>query len=420
MPKTRLNTNAPAARPRRSPGEKTFCEFFAGIGLVRAGLESSGWSCVYANDIDPKKQRLYQARFGESAHFHLGDVWGTDEVVSRIFGRPFLATASFPCVDLSLAGHYKGINGEHSSTFFGFVRVLEALGSRRPPLVLLENVTGFLTSRKGQDFMLAVKTLAGLGYWIDSFVLDAKNFVPQSRPRVFIVGVADGLEPLGAVKQSAGDALFDAWGTRLDQSSHARPGKLVRMMQQVELATGWVMMGLPRPPACTNQLAEFVDLDEGQEWWADPEVTRHHDMMSDHHRRQVDGLIADRGLHVGAAFRRVRYGRCRAEVRFDGLAGCLRTPRGGSAKQIIVVADSGRLRMRWMSPREYARLQGAGDFPLDGDTTQLLFGFGDAVCVPVIRWIDQHVLTPIFESAQAGGKNGRSRAVQAPSPRKAR
>ncbi len=62
---------------------KTFCEFFAGIGLVRDGLAASGWSCLYANDIDAKKQELYVGRFGSNGHFHLGDVWNTDEVGAR-------------------------------------------------------------------------------------------------------------------------------------------------------------------------------------------------------------------------------------------------------------------------------------------------------------------------------------------------
>jgi site-specific DNA-cytosine methylase len=59
-----------------SPTGKTFCEFFAGIGLVREGLAGSGWQCVYANDFDPKKRELYEARFG-AGHFHEGDVWIT-------------------------------------------------------------------------------------------------------------------------------------------------------------------------------------------------------------------------------------------------------------------------------------------------------------------------------------------------------
>jgi DNA (cytosine-5)-methyltransferase 1 len=124
-------------------------------------------------------------------------------------------------------------------------------------------------------------------------------------------------------------------------------------------------------------------------------------MMSDRHRKLVDELVANRGLHVGTIYRRVREGSQRAEVRFDGVAGCLRTPRGGSAKQIVIIVDRGQVKMRWMSPREYSRLQGAGEFPLVGDRIQQLFGFGDAVCVPVIRWIDRHVLTPLFESTRA-------------------
>src|SRR5271165_3154608 len=102
--------------PRRTASDegKTFCEFFAGIGLVREGLELSGWECVYANDISGRKQEAYEARFGKSDHFHLGDVWNTDEVLRRIPARPALATASFPCIDMSLAGHYRGLDGDHS------------------------------------------------------------------------------------------------------------------------------------------------------------------------------------------------------------------------------------------------------------------------------------------------------------------
>jgi len=61
--------------------------------------------------------------------------------------------------------------------------------------------------------------------------------------------------------------------------------------------------------------------------------------------------------------------------------------------------------MRWMSPREYARLQGIDELPPTCSTrNELLLGFGDAVCVPVIHWIDRHLLTPLFESVAAGRK----------------
>jgi DNA (cytosine-5)-methyltransferase 1 len=93
--------------------------------------------------------------------------------------------------------------------------------------------------------------------------------------------------------------------------------------------------------------------------------------------------------------RRIREGTTRVEVRFDGIAGCLRTANGGSARQIVVVIQDGILRMRWMTPREYARLQGAPDFKILKGVNQSLTGFGDGVCVPVIEWIDANILTPI-------------------------
>jgi DNA (cytosine-5)-methyltransferase 1 len=169
-------------------------------------------------------------------------------------------------------------------------------------------------------------------------------------------------------------------------------------LEGLRLSTGWLPLDLPAPPRRELRLEDVIDLDDGQEWWGPEEVERHYRMMSDRHRRRVDLLMASGTAFVGTAFRRVRRGGQRAEVRFDGLAGCLRTPRGGSGKQIVVAVDASRLRLRWMAPQEYARLQGAPDFPLTMPRNQLLFGFADAVCVPAIRWIDRHVLTPLFES----------------------
>ena len=69
---------------------KTFCEFFAGIGLVHEALRRTGWRCVYANDIDAKKRQMYAGHYGAeaAAHYHEGDVWDVGEVLARIAGRP--------------------------------------------------------------------------------------------------------------------------------------------------------------------------------------------------------------------------------------------------------------------------------------------------------------------------------------------
>ena len=381
----------PQTSPSSRPSAKTFAEFFAGIGLVDEGLRKSGWRCLYSNDNDVRKMRMHADRNGVVPEYHLGDVRDAEQVVSRINGEPFLATASFPCVDLSTAGNYQGFQGQHSSTFFAFVDVLKMLGTQRPKLVMLENVVGFLSSRGGEDFATAATTLAELGYWLDAFVLDARHFVPQSRPRVFVIGMADELRPARTHARNLIGAL-DV------EPSALRPAAIVHFIRSLPLATGWAPLDLGLPPLRKIELADVIDLDDGQEWWDEPQVERHCRMMSESHRRRIDELLKTKSKFVGTIFRRVRKDGQRAEVRFDGLAGCLRTPRGGSGRQIVIALQDERIRMRWMSPREYGRLQGVPDFPLKGAANPLLLGFADAVCVPVIEWIDRAALTPLYDA----------------------
>lgn len=377
---------------------KQFAEFFAGIGLVHEALRHSGWNCVYANDIDPKKEAMYKGHFGPCPYFHREDIWETSRIITAIPAPTFLATASFPCTDLSLAGHWNGFDGEHSSTYFGFIRVLQTLGDHKPKVVLLENVPGFLTSKNGADFVSAVSALAAEGYWVDCFMLDAKSFVPQSRPRVFVIGFHESIRSEQLLRDSVG-GLFDfGWQTAIAASEALRPDGIRRLMAKIALPTGWATLPLVPPKQTAYELSSAIDTDDKQEWWDKEATDKHYKMLSQLHLKDVERRRAAGGIHVGTVYRRCRHDEMRAEVRFDNLAGCLRTPRGGSARQIVMVIDDGTVRFRWMSPREYARLQGAPDFTLAENTTQSLFGFGDGVCVPVIRWIDEHVLTPIFES----------------------
>lgn len=385
--------------------EKTFCEFFAGIGLVDVALGESGWRCAYANDIDPKKRAMHAGEFGESPHYHLEDVWSTDEVMQRIVGRPQLATASFPCTDMSLAGKRQGLAGSQSGALMGFLEVVARLGERRPALMLLENVPGFLTARGGADFEAALAAVAGLGYWLDSFILDARFFVPQSRERLFVVGYGQELvEALGGappllMRSAESDSLDDPWRRAVERANLLRPQRLRAAMERIELDTGWATVDCGNPRQQAYRLIDFIDVDDEQPWWDEAQVARHAAMMFPRHRSQVDALVDDKtAVTPLTGFRRIRGGQQRLEVRFDGVAGCLRTPRGGSAKQVLLLAGGGRLQMRWMTPREYARLQGAPEFALPENDIAGWFGFGDAVCVPAIRWIDRQMLTPACEA----------------------
>lgn len=379
--------------------EKTFSEFFAGIGLVHEGLRGGGWRCTYANDIDPKKKEMYEAHFTECEYYHEEDIWKTSSILERL-KRGFLATASFPCTDLSLAGHYRGLCGEHSSTFFGFTEVLRQLGNEKPAMLMVENVTGFLNSHEGEDFATALDALAELGYWLDAFIVDAKFFVPQSRPRLFVLGFHERLDSPHLIRRAAEPRLDDEWYQQITASKALRSQRLQNAMVNHQLSTGWATVRLRPPQQADYRLIDFVDLDDQQAWWEPSEVDKHYHMMKDLHRQRVDTVVNDGGTAVMTVYRRTREGKMRAEVRDDGLAGCLRTPKGGSARQIVFAIIKGKLKMRWMSPKEYGRLQGASCFPLTVGEHQAMFGFGDAVCVPAIEWIDKNVLSPVFSTAK--------------------
>lgn len=370
--------------------QRTFAEFFAGIGLMRMALERHGWSAAFSNDIDPKKREMYEGHFEDDQdRFSLEDV---HKVPVGNVPSVTLATASFPCNDLSLAGARRGLGGGQSSAFWGFVRILEEMEGRRPPLVLLENVTGFLTSHKGADFREALLTLNRLGYSVDAFVLDAARFVPQSRPRLFIVGVLGGIVSEEEVREASGFYGSDVRPKALAQFILTHP--------EIE----WNIRNLPPQPTRETTLEDVIeDLPaDAPEWWSSERSEYLFNQMSPRHQATVKLLMEQPGWSYGTVFRRMRNGKSMAELRTDGIAGCLRTPRGGSGRQILVKAGRGELYARLLTPRECARLMGADDYSITVSSNQALFGFGDAVCVPVVEWIVQHYFDPLISELIRG------------------
>lgn len=375
-----------------TPGtQRTFADFFAGIGLMRMGLERQGWSVLFANDIDSQKYQMYSAHFEDAQdHYFQGDIHKitVDQVPTVI-----LATASFPCNDLSLAGSRSGLSGKQSSAFWGFIHILERLATRRPPLVLLENVTGFLTSHGGMDFKNALLALNTLGYTVDTFILDAARFVPQSRLRIFVVGVLRA--QVNNEEESRDSLRF--------YESDARPRALANfILQHPEIR--WNIRALPTLPQGKITLKTILEEipESASEWWSAERGSYLLNQMSSRHREVANRMIAGPGWSYGTVFRRIRNGKSMAELRTDGIAGCLRTPRGGSGRQILFKAGKGKYFARLLSPRECARLMGADNFRMHAPLNQALFGFGDAVCVPVIEWIAKHYLNPVVEELFRG------------------
>ncbi|WP_309716874.1 DNA (cytosine-5-)-methyltransferase [Armatimonas sp.] len=368
--------------------EKTVVEFFAGIGLMRLGLEQTGWQVKYANDISSDKETLYTSNFGRD-HFVRGDI---HELATARIPTATLATASFPCTDLSLAGGRAGLQGKESSAFWGFIRILSEFKEqdRIPPLVLLENVVGFLTSHQGADLHLALQALNRLGYAVDAIILDAAWFVPQSRQRLFIIGVQR------EYREKAPSSL--------PLASPVRPKALVDfMLHHPDIS--WCITPLPSPPSRTISLAEVLEElpDEHSDWWSKERADYLLNQMSDRHRSQAEEMRQAQSWSYGTVFRRMRQGKSMAELRTDGIAGCLRTPKGGSARQILVRLGYGRYDVRLLTGRECARLMGTPDsFLLEVPLNQALFAFGDAVCVPVVTWLSENYLIPLYREISVG------------------
>ncbi len=370
------------------PFEKTFAEFFAGIGLMRIGLENAGWRIALANDIDTDKWQMYIDHFGDTGEFIVEDIHRLKLAQVPTVG---LATASFPCNDLSLAGARHGLAGEQSSAFWGFVDILKGMKRERrlPPLVLLENVTGFLTSHGGHDFEDALLALNDLGYATDAFIIDAARFVPQSRQRLFVIGIKTGeVVPLND-------------SPRFYESELRPPALASFILMHPDI--NWRIRQLPRLPKSTRRLTNILeDLPPNHAmWWSRKRAEYMLNQMSPKHRCQAEAMINSTIIQYGTVFRRVRNGKSMAELRTDGIAGCLRTPRGGSGRQILFTAANGRFAVRLLTPRECARLMGADDFVIKAPLNQALFGFGDAVCVPVIEWIARNYLNPVWTEQYA-------------------
>ncbi|MDI6725900.1 MAG: DNA (cytosine-5-)-methyltransferase [Smithellaceae bacterium] len=387
------NINNIASNPAILP-KKTFAEFFAGIGLMRMGLEREGWTIAFANDIAADKYEMYSEHFRDAkSHFILEDI---HKLNADVIPTVALATASFPCNDLSLAGMRKGLAGKESSAYWGFVRILEEMGDRRPPVVLLENVAGFLTSHGGRDFQSALLALNRLGYAVDPMIIDAARFVPQSRVRLFVVGCLRN-----------GHGMWEVQATPSFYESDIRPRQLAEfILCHPEIV--WNIRDVPLLPPNAPALPDVLeDLPETSPfWWNDERRDYLISQMSERHSEQLKKMMEGRKWTYGTVFRRIRKGRSMAELRSDSVAGCLRTPRGGSARQILIQAGFEQVKVRFITPRECARLMGADDFVIKADFNKALFGFGDAVCVPVVSWIAKHYLNPLVEEMLKNAKEG--------------
>lgn len=359
----------------------------AGYGL------GSEWRCLFANDNDPKKAMSYRANHTGGKEFLLKDV--AQLSLDELPGLPDLVWASFPCQDLSLAGSGAGLAGKRSGMFKPFWKLMRELykNGRAPKIIALENVYGAITSNGGRDFATLAAAFSGLGYSFGAVVVDAVHFLPQSRPRFFMIGVhSDLFIPEGLVA----DGPCAMW----------HPPTLVEGCNLLSktAATRWRWWNLPTPPARKTNLASLIEKKPiGVKWHTKAETKYLLDMMTEHNRKKVDAAKESKERVVGTIYRRTRADgdgvkRQRAEVRFDQIAGCLRTPAGGSSRQTIMVVYGESVMSRLLSKSEAALLMGLPDtYILPNRYNDAYKLVGDGVAVPVVRHLTKAIFEPVLK-----------------------
>lgn len=342
-----------------------FHEFFAGSGLVNHGL-APYFTAVWANDINEVKASVYRANLDGSV-LNVGDV---ADVSGKDLPSAELSWASFPCQDLSLAGKIGGIDAERSGLVWEWLRIIDELGDSAPRVVCLENVSGLVSSHKGEDYRQLHRALTSRGYKTGAFLLNASHFVPQSRPRIFVVGTK------GPIPK----------GLTINGPVWLHPTPVIRAADTLDDFVWWCA-DIPQP--MRMQLSDVI---EDAPFDRDDAIR----LIPEAHIKK----FKDSGLRYAAAYKRTRNHKQVLELRCDGLAGCLRTPAGGSSRQYIVVNRNGELHARLMTVRETARLMGApDDYVLPGSYNDGYLAMGDAVVAPVAHWLAKTFLYKLVEAA---------------------
>lgn len=359
----------------RGTTKKRCLDFFAGSGLVSFAL-SPWFKTVWANDISEEKFGVYASNL-PSKVFALGSV---EDIHGQDVPEAELSWGSFPCQDLSLAGKVEGLEGARSGLFRQWIRVMREM-PQLPPVAVAENVVGLLSLEGGRHYREVHAALSALGYRVGALVLDAARWVPQSRKRVFVVAAREDLDVSGL-----------CW----DKPGWCHPAAVRTVAAQVSHWTWW---RLPEPPPRSVSLETVVDFSLPCD--SEEQTRQLVALLSPRHREIVETAVSKGEKRVFPGYRRTRNHKQVLEIRNDGIAGCLRTPGGGSSRQVLLLVENGQIRSRLLSAQETAALMGAPGFVLPGNYNEAYMAMGDGVAVPVAAWLAEHLLAPL--AARAGG-----------------
>lgn len=224
-----------------------------------------------------------------------------------------LSWGSFPCQDLSLAGNMGGLTSSRSGMVWQWLRVMDELPTK-PPLAVAENVVGLVSAANGEHYRKLHNALAERGYKVGAVMIDASYWVPQSRKRVFVIAIN------AEISTEQFETNFPIW---------CHPTSIIRTAKELK---NWVWWNIPQPPARKNTLEELIEFSAPCD---EPEKQERLLTMVPVKHREIMTTTYKNGRAVFPGYKRIRNGQQVLELRFDGVAGCLRTPEGGSSRQPV-------------------------------------------------------------------------------------
>lgn len=366
----------PNKKNKASP-KPTCLDFFAGSGLVAEGLKDF-FQTIWANDVCKKKAKVFCANHPE-VKFDPGSI---ENIHGKDVPAAILSWGSFPCQDLSLAGNMEGLSSSRSGLVWQWLRVMDEL-SIKPPLAVAENVVGLVSAAQGEHYRKLHNALIERGYKVGAVILDASHWVPQSRKRVFVVAV---------------DGRTSTEQFETDHPIWCHPTTIIRAADKLK---NWVWWNLPKPKDRKTKLDDVIDFNAACD---DPERREHLlSLIPEKHRKEMM-LTVKNGKNVFPGYKRIRHGRQVLELRFDGMAGCLRTPEGGSSRQFLVIKDDSSIKTRLLMVKEAAALMGVRkSYKIPGTYNDGYRAMGDAVAVPVSRYLAKKLLFPLAELIKERG-----------------
>ena len=355
----------PILAGNRKSWQFTFIDLFAGIGGMRKAFESLGGQCVFTSEWNKYSRQTYLANF-TCDHEITGDITKVNEC--DIPGHDILL-AGFPCQPFSIAGVSKknALGQPHGfacktqgNLFFDVARIIRY---HRPKAFLLENVKNLERHDKGNTFRVIRETIEQIGYTCDWKVIDARDWVPQHRERIFIAGFRTDC------------------GFRFDGFQLRSPDSAPRLTSILHPGNG---SEEPEPPYTDGNKARVA-----AKYTLTPHLWQYLQDYAEKHRATGNGF----GF---------------------GLVGPGDTARTLSARYYkdgseILVKQKGRTPRR-LTPRECSRLMGfdePGEKPFESPVsdTQAYRQFGNAVVVPVVRAVADYILPFVEMIGEKGLKS---------------